>query len=100
MTLPTVEIIVDRADKLARQVYGFKYVPEFHALILETYSYMERLTRKHKWAPCQQWIRQAHDVFRGGITLERIPITPTVMDAAVRQFARTVVVLKEEPSAD
>lgn len=98
--MKTVEITVQRADKLAQQLYGFVYLPELHALILETYRYEERLTWRHKWVVCQQWIRAAQGIFTGGITLKGIPITPAVLDAAKRKFIKDMKVLKEEPRED
>lgn len=90
-----VEVIRVRSDLLARQVYEFGFNEPTCELYLQSYQYQERLSKRKRWAICQQWRRDVADMFTGGISLDAIPLDQPIIDAAVEKFKKQVTVVKE-----
>jgi len=90
----STEVIRQRSDKLARQVYGFTLDPDTCELVLDRYEYQERLSHQKRWATLQQWHRNLIDMFKGGIDLSQVPLDQMIIEAAKRNFIKTLRVVK------
>ena len=84
----TVEVVRVRGDKLARQVFTFRYDIVSHELVLDSYEYGERLSKWKKWVPIQQWRRDLRGVFHGGVEFKRIPLEEDIREAAKTLFIK------------
>lgn len=91
----TVTVERVRADKLAKQVYDFRYDSTTHELVLEGYKYMERLSKHKRYYPIQEWRRDLVGMFSGGIDFGSIPLDPQITDAARTMFLNTLEVVKQ-----
>jgi len=91
----TVEVSRMRGDKLARQVFTFRYDIMSHELVLDTYEYSERLSKWKKFIPIQQWRRDLRGVFNGGIEFKKIPLEDDIREAAKTLFIKNLRVVKE-----
>jgi hypothetical protein len=96
----SVEVVRERSDKLARQVYTFALDPVSFELVLGSYEYQERLTIRKRWVSIQQWRRDAVKFFTGGIDLEKIPLDPAIIAAAKNIFTKNLRVVKEPTPQD
>lgn len=91
----TIEVERIRGDRLARQVYTFRYDIMSHELVVDSYEYAERLSKWKKWVPIQQWRRDLQGAFKGGIELRKIPLDPEIVEAAKILFNKNLRVVKE-----
>lgn len=90
-----IAVITDSEDKLRREVWTFMYLTGRHELVLATYSFDERPTRRHNYrlvvASYRLGVRLS-DSRTKKIAIGDAPLPESVKAEARRQFCELLVV--------